>query len=68
MESRKIVPMQGRNDADIENGLVDMVGEGEGGTNGESGIDIYKLSCIKEIAGGKLLNNTGTPAWCSVMT
>ena len=41
MESRKIVPMQGRNDADIENGLVDMVGEGEGGTNGESGLDYH---------------------------
>ena len=60
--------MQGRNDADIENGLVDTVGDGEGGTNGESGIDIYKLSCVKETVGGKLLYNTGTPAWCSVMT
>ena len=48
MESRKIVPIQGRNDADIENGLVDTVGEGEGGTNGESGVDIYKLSYEKE--------------------
>ena len=68
MESRKIVPIQGRNDADIENGLVDTVGEGEGGTNGASGVDIYKLSYVKETAGGKLLYNTGTPAWHSVMT
>ena len=68
MESRKIVPMQGRNDADIENGLVDMVGEGEGGTNGESGIDIYKLSGVRWTAGGKLLWSAGTPVWYSVMT
>ena len=36
MESRKIVInlLQGRNgDADIENGLVDTAGEGEGGMN-----------------------------------
>ena len=51
--------MQGRNDTDVENGLVDSIGEGEGGTDGESGIDIYKLSCVKEIAGEKLLYNTG---------
>ena len=39
MESRKMVPMHqlaGSNgDADIENGLVDTVGEGAGGTDGE---------------------------------
>ena len=44
MESRKIVInlLQGRNgDADIENGLVDTAGEGEGGTDRENSIDIY---------------------------
>ena len=47
MESRKIVQMnlltylQDRNrDADIEKGHVDIVGEGEGGTNWEIRIDI----------------------------
>ena len=34
-------------DADVENGLVDTAGEGEGGTNGESGIDIYVPSSAK---------------------
>ena len=35
--------MQGSNkDADIEKGLVDTVGEGEGRTNGESSIDIRR--------------------------
>jgi len=51
-----------------ENGLVDPVGEGESGTNGESSIDIYTLSCIKQISDEKLLYNTGSPAWHSVMT
>ena len=36
--------------------------------NGESSISIYTLSCVKWVAGKKLLYNTGSPAWCSVMT
>ena len=28
-------------DSDGENGVMDTVGEGEGGTNGESSIEIY---------------------------
>ena len=34
-------------DTDIENGLVYTAGEGEDGTNRESSIDIYTLSCVK---------------------
>ena len=38
-------------DADVDNGLVDTAGEGEGGTNWESSTDIYILPgiyiCIK---------------------
>ena len=61
--------MQERNgDADIENGLVDIVAEGKSGMNGESSIDIYTLPCVKQIAGEKLLYNTESPAWHSVMT
>ena len=61
--------MQGRNgDRDIENGLVDTGREGESGMNRESSIDTYTRSCVKQIAGEKLLYNTGSPAWCSVMT
>ena len=54
-------------DADKENGLVNTVAEGESGTNRESSIDIYTLSCVKYIASGMLLYNTGSPAWCSVI-
>jgi len=40
--------LHGRNrDADVENGLMDTVREGEGGTNGESNTDIYTLPCVK---------------------
>ena len=61
--------MQGKNGyVDVENGLVDTVGEGESGTNGESSIDIYTLSCVKWMAGERLLYNTGSPVWSSVMT
>ena len=44
----------------VENGLVDTVGKGEGGINWESNIDIYILSCRKQIDSAKLLNNTGS--------
>ena len=53
---------------DVENGLVDTMGEREGGTDRESSINIYTLSCVKLTAGEKLLNNTGSPAWHPVMT
>ena len=53
MESRE---MEAMNLA--ENVLVDTVKEGEGGTNCERSIDIYTLSCVKQIISGKLLITT----------
>ena len=51
MESRKMEQwtyLQGRNrDADVENGLVDTVGEGKSGINSESSTDIYIPPCVK---------------------
>ena len=51
MGSRKMVLMtslQGKNeDAHIENGFVDTVGEGESVMSGESSINIYTLPCVK---------------------
>ena len=58
----------GNTDTDVVNGLVDVAGEGEGGMNWESSIDIYTLPCAKYIASRKLLYNTGSSAWCSVMS
>ena len=55
--------MQGRNgDADIENGLMDTMREGEDGTNGESSIVAYTQSRVKWITGEKLPCNTDSPA------
>ena len=52
--------LQGKNgDTDVGNILEGTAGEGEGRTNGQSGIDIYTLSCIKWIAGEKLLITQG---------
>ena len=40
--------LQGRNrDAGVKKGHVDMVGEGEGGTNWEIRTDIHTLPCVK---------------------
>lgn len=39
----------------IELSKVDRVGEGEGGTNWESSINIYTLPSVREIAGQKPL-------------
>ena len=44
------------------------VGEGEGETNWEIRFDINTLPCVKKIAIGNLLYNTGRSAQCSVMT
>ena len=51
----------------VENRLVGAVRKREGRMNWESSIDIYTQSCVKQIASGKLLNNTRSPVWCSVM-
>ena len=37
--------------------------EEEGGMNLKSSIDIYTLPCVKQTARGKMLYNTGSPAW-----
>ena len=37
------------------------------GMNGKSSINIYTLLCVKQTVIEKLLNNTGSPVWHSVM-
>ena len=60
--------LQGRNrNTDVENGLVDTVGEGDGRENGESRTDIYTPPHVKQTASRNLLNSTGNSARCSVM-
>ena len=43
-------------------------GKVRGGMNWETGIDIYKLLCIKEITNENLLYSTGNSTQCSVVT
>ena len=50
----------------VENGLVDTAREGAGGTSSESSTDVCRPSCVKQTVGS--CYNTGSPAWCSVMT
>ena len=38
---------------------MDTVGKGQSGTDGESSINIYTLSCVKWIAAEKLVYNIG---------
>ena len=50
MVSRKMVLMNlfaVQTDEDVKNGLVETAGERQGGTNRESRIDLYALSCVK---------------------
>ena len=63
MESRKIILKKL-----VANRLVDTEAEGEDRTNWESSIvwHIYIYIYIHS-SSGKLLNNTGIPAWFSVM-
>ena len=44
---------------------MDPGGEGEGGTNLEIRIDIYTVPCVKQMAGGNLLQGAGSSARCS---
>ena len=54
--------------ADVENELVDPVGEGEAGASARSSTDTCTPSRVKEIAGGKSPCNTGSPAQSAAVT
>ena len=55
--------LQGKNrDVDVQNELADTEGEGTSGMNWENSTDIYTLSCIKDMASGKLLCSRGSSA------
>ena len=61
--------MQGGNgDTNIEKRLVDPVGEGEGGKNGESSMETYTRPHAREMASGNLLYDAGSSNRGSVST
>ena len=48
-----------KRDADIQNRLLDSVGEGEGGMIGENGIEICTITCKKQITSLGSMQDTG---------
>ena len=47
---------------------MEIEGEGEGGTNGDSNMETSTLSYVKLIVSGNLLYDSGRSNWCSVTT
>ena len=48
-----------KRDTDVLNSLLDSVGEGEGGSIWENGIETCKISYVKQIASPGLMHDTG---------
>ena len=48
-----------KRDTDVLNSLLDSVGEGEGGMIWENGVEICKLSYVKQITSPGLMHDTG---------
>ena len=48
-----------KRDTDVQNGLLDSVGEGEGGMIWENGIETCKLPHVKQIARPGSMHDTG---------
>ena len=61
--------MQNRKrDTDIQNRLLDSVGEGEGGMFRESSIKTCILSRVKQITSPGWMHETSAQAWCTGKT
>ena len=61
MQNRKI-------DTDVQNRLLDSVGEGEGGMFQENSIETCMLSRVKEITSPGWMHETSARAWCTGKT
>ena len=61
--------MQGRKrDTDVQNRLLDSVGEGEGGMFQENSIETCILSRVKQITSPGWMDETSAQAWCTGKT
>ena len=61
--------MQNRKrDTDVQNRLLDSVGEGEGGVFQENSIETCILSRVKEITSPGWMHETSARAWCTGKT
>ena len=59
--------MQNR-DTDVQNRLLDSVGEGEGGMCRENSIETCVLSRVKQITSPGWMHETSARAWCTGKT
>ena len=61
--------MQNRTrDTDVQNRLLDSVGEGEGGMFQENSIETCILSVVKQITSPGWMHETSARAWCTGKT
>ena len=61
--------MQNRKrDTDVQNRLLDSVGEGEGGMFQENSIEICILSRVKQITSPGWMHETSAQTWCTGKT
>ena len=61
--------MQNRKrDTDVQNRLLDSVGEGEGGMFRKNSIETCILSIVKQITSPGWMHETGARAWCTGKT
>ena len=61
--------MQNRKrDTDVQNRLLDSVGEGEGGMFRENSIETCTLSRVKQITSLGCMHETSAQAWCTGKT
>ena len=61
--------MQNRKrDTDIQNRLLDSVGEGKGGMFRENSIETCILSRVKQITSPRWMHETSAQAWCTGKT
>ena len=61
--------MQNRkSDTDVQNRLLDSVGEGEGGMFRENSIETCILSMVKQITSPGWMHETSAQAWCTGKT
>ena len=61
--------MQNRKrDSDVQNRLLDSVGEGEGGMFQENSIETCILSRVKQITSPGCMHETSAQGWCTGKT
>ena len=61
--------MQNRKrNTDVQNSILDSVGEGEGGMFQENSIETCTLSRVKQITSPGWMHETSAQAWCTAKT